>query len=80
MEPNSRGVWVICISVVLGAIDTLAIILRFIARRRSKMGLAADDWLIAASLIPAHCMVVIAGFCDFTSTWFNLTLVLTIPG
>lgn len=64
MEQNPRGVWVISITVVLGVIDTLAIILRFIARRRSKMGLGADDWLIAASLVPAHCMVVIAGFCE----------------
>jgi hypothetical protein len=41
-------------------IDTLAVVLRFIARRKSKLRLALDDWLIAASLIPAHCMIIIA--------------------
>lgn len=65
MEPSPRGVWVICISVALGVIDTLAVILRFIARRKSKSGLALDDWLIAASLIPAYFMIMIAGFCEF---------------
>ena len=65
MESNPRGVWVICVSVVLGVIDTLAVILRFIARRKSESGLAMDDWLIAMSLIPAYFMIIIAGFCKF---------------
>jgi hypothetical protein len=48
-------------------IDTLAVVLRFIARRKSKLRLALDDWLIAASLIPAHCMIIIAVICNVVS-------------
>lgn len=69
MEPNRRGVLVICLSVALGVIDTLAVILRFIARRKSESGLAMDDWLIALSLVPAYCMIIIAGFCESVSSW-----------
>lgn len=67
MEPNPRGVLVICISVALGVIDTLAVIVRFIARRKSESGLAMDDWFIAMSLVPAYFMIMIAGFCEYVS-------------
>ena len=68
MTSNSRGIWVVSISVVLGIIDALAVMLRFVARRKCKSGLAMDDWLLAASLIPNFCMIVIAGFCDLVSS------------
>lgn len=77
MESNPRGVLIVCLSVVLGIIDLLAVVLRFIARRRSKSGLGLDDWFIAASLIPAYCMIIIAGFCDFFYTPIRPTLLLT---
>lgn len=67
MASNPRGVWIVCVSVMLGIIDTLAVILRFVARRKIKAGFAMDDWLIAASLVPAFIMIIIAGFCNLVS-------------
>ncbi len=67
MKSNPRGLLVLCVSACLGVIDTLAVVLRFIARRKSKLRLALDDWLIAASLIPAHGMIIIAVICNVVS-------------
>lgn len=63
MVANPRGDAVVRVSIVLGVIDTLAVILRFMARRKSKAKIAADDWIIAASLLPAYAMIVSCGFC-----------------
>lgn len=49
--------------VALGIIDTFAVMLRFLSRKKTVIGINADDWLILASLIPAYAMIVAAGFC-----------------
>ena len=47
------------VSIAFGVINTAAVALRLLARTRTKASLAADDALIAASLIPLYGMVVI---------------------
>lgn len=47
--------------VAVGAAVTIAILLRMVARRRSKAAFTIDDWLIVASLIPTSGMLVCGG-------------------
>ncbi|MCJ1463094.1 hypothetical protein MMC07_001699 [Pseudocyphellaria aurata] len=54
MSPNPRGNNVMYWTIVLGVIDTLAVALRFLARKRSGTKIATDDWMIMASLVPAY--------------------------
>lgn len=60
---NKRGDTIMNISIAIAIIVTFAIILRFIARKKTKASLAADDWFILASLIPTYAMLVIASIC-----------------
>lgn len=60
---NKRGDTIMNISISIAIIVTFAIILRFIARKKTKAALAADDWFIVASLIPTYAMLVIASIC-----------------
>lgn len=55
-----RGDIILNISIAIVVIVAIAIILRFIARKKTKISLAADDWLILASLVPTSAMLVIA--------------------
>lgn len=57
---NVRGHAVIIASIAIGLIDAFAIILRFIARKKTTAKLAADDWILLASLLPAYTMIIIA--------------------
>ncbi len=52
-----------CIAV--GVTVTIAVVLRLVARLRSKAVIAVDDWLIVASLIPTYGMLVCGGFSQF---------------
>lgn len=59
-------------SIMFGVIDTLAVMLRFFVRKKSDTKIAADDWMILASLVPAYCMIVSASFCEslsFRCSW-----------
>lgn len=48
---------IINLSIAVGVIDTFAVVLRFIARWQSNAAFAADDWLMAASLVPLYGMI-----------------------
>lgn len=60
---NVRGETIVNTSIAIDIIVTFAVILRFIARKKTKASLAADDWFILASLVPAYAMLVIASIC-----------------
>lgn len=60
---NGRGETIVNTSIAIAIIVTIAVILRFIARKKTKAMLAADDWFILASLVPAYAMLVIASIC-----------------
>ncbi|KAI4088080.1 MAG: hypothetical protein LQ344_006342 [Seirophora lacunosa] len=59
---NPRGIAILSICIACGIIETLAVALRFIARRKIKARLQIDDWLIFASLWPNYTMIVTGGF------------------
>lgn len=59
-------------TVVFGVIDTLAVMLRFFVRKKAGTKIAADDWMIMASLVPAYFMIASASLCEllsFASSW-----------
>lgn len=58
---NPRGDAMLYACVAVGAAVTIAILLRMVARRRSKAAFTIDDWLIVASLIPTSGMLVCGG-------------------
>ena len=50
------------ISAAVGIIDTVAVLLRFSARQKSKANFGVDDIFIASSLIPLYGMIVSSVF------------------
>lgn len=64
MSPNPRGDTVVRCTIAFAVIDTLAIMLRFYVRRKSVTKIAADDWVIMASLVPAYFMVAATILCE----------------
>lgn len=60
---NARGYGVLAATIAMGIIDFFAVILRFLARKKIKAKLEADDWLILVSLLPAYAMNAIAAIC-----------------
>lgn len=63
MSLNPRGDRVVHLTIVLGVIDTLAVILRFSVRKINGIKIGADDWMILASLVPAYCMIISTNLC-----------------
>ncbi|MCJ1267410.1 hypothetical protein MMC22_007295 [Lobaria immixta] len=63
MSPNTRGDRIVRWTVVFGVIDTLAVMLRFFVRKKAGTKIAADDWMIMASLVPAYFMIASASLC-----------------
>lgn len=59
LDGNPRGELVIKVTIVCGILETLAVILRLVARWRSKAAFAADDWWIVATLIPSYAMLTV---------------------
>ena len=59
MPENPVGNQVIRVSIVLGALITLAVALRLLARWKSKANFAIDDVLIIISVLPQYVMIVI---------------------
>lgn len=57
MASNARGTQVIWISTALNIVATIAVLLRLLARWRSKAPYAADDFLIILSLVPQYVML-----------------------
>lgn len=63
MEPiNHRGHAILSVCIACGVIETVAVALRFLARRRMKARLQIDDWFIFASLWPNYIMIITGGF------------------
>ena len=56
-QDNPRGAQAINVSIAVGVIAPVAVLLRLVARSRSKAPLAIDDWLIIASLLPLFAMI-----------------------
>ena len=56
-QANPRGAQAINVSIAVGVIASVAVLLRIVARSRSKAPLAIDDWLIVASLLPLFAMI-----------------------
>ena len=64
MASNSqRGALTFRVGIALGTIATLTVLLRFLARWRSKARFGADDCLIIISLIPSYGMIVESYLC-----------------
>ena len=63
-EPvNRRGHAILAICIVCGVVESVAVALRFLARRKLKARLQVDDWFIFASLWPNYAMIITGGFC-----------------
>ena len=62
---NHRGHAILTISIVCGVLETVAVALRFLARRKIASRYRADDWLLLSSLIPNYAMIVAGGFREF---------------
>ena len=68
-HPNPRGDAVNRMGIGVGVVLAVVVGLRFLARWRSKASFAADDWFIAASLVPLYGMIVTASFSMFLLTF-----------
>ena len=53
--------------VFLGAISTIAVALRLLARRRTTVPIGADDLWVIGSLIPEYGMVISGTFSELQS-------------
>ncbi len=60
---NVHGDAVVVASIILSIVITVSIILRFLARMKTRAGIGADDWTIMASLIPAYVMIILSVLC-----------------
>ena len=66
----------IVLSILLDIIVTIALILLFLARRRSKADFAIDDVLLVVSVIPQYVMVILCVIVpsrDLRTDFFVLT-------
>ena len=73
---NHRGHVILSICIACGVIQTFAVALRFLARRRMKTRLQIDDWFIFASLWPNYAMIIAGGFRQYLNVnmeWCVLT-------
>ena len=66
-QNNPRGAQAIYVSIAVGVIVPIAVLLRIVARSRSKAPLAIDDWLIVASLLPLFAMISASILSQFTT-------------
>ena len=62
---NQRGHAILIISIACGVLETIAVALRFLARRKIAAKYRADDWLLLSSLIPNYAMIAAGGFREF---------------
>lgn len=58
---NNRGRAILTICIACGVVETVAVALRFVSRRRMKARLQIDDWFIFASLWPNYAMIALGG-------------------
>lgn len=62
---NHIGDRVFQAGVALAVLATVAVLLRFIARWKTKARFAADDLLIVISLLPFYGMVILSGLGEY---------------
>ena len=65
MLSSALGNQVIQVGVVVATLETFAVILRLLARWKSKAVFAADDILVVMSLIPSYVMVLVGVLSPF---------------
>lgn len=73
MSPNPRGDMVLRVTIVFGVIDTLAVMLRFLVRKKRGTKIGADDWMVMASLLPVYSMISTTYLCGLLSSRRFLT-------
>ena len=61
---DHRGQVILAVSIVCGLFETVAVFLRFLARRKLGAQWLIDDWLIVVALVPNYAMIVAGGFCQ----------------
>ena len=66
-QANPRGAQAINVSIAVGVLAPVAVLLRIVARSKSKAPLAIDDWLIVASLLPLFAMISASILSQFTT-------------
>lgn len=59
---NDRGNALLSVSIAFGVLETIAVALRFLSRRKLGVKWQIDDWLIFVALIPNYAMIIIFGF------------------
>jgi hypothetical protein len=66
VQYNAHSSGIIALIVIFGSLSILAVILRFVARSRTKAKYGADDWFAVASLISvlAYMGIMIWGVFD----------------
>ena len=62
---NEHGHAILSVSIACGILETVAVALRFVARRKLGARYRWDDWLILISLVPNWGMVIIGGVCEY---------------
>lgn len=62
---NTRGHAILMVTIACGALETIAVALRFVARRKLGAKYRSDDWLILLSLFANYGMIVVGGFREF---------------
>lgn len=74
---NPKGAGVYHVGLALGILTTVAVILRLVARWKSKARFAVDDLLIILSLIPWYGMVVLSylGLYLLVARLFKMSLI-----
>ncbi len=60
LAENPRGARVYHVGIALGVLTTVAVLLRLLARWKTKAKFAADDISIVISLIPFYVMIVLS--------------------
>ena len=75
---NPRGQAILNISIALGVLETVAVALRFLARRRLGARLWTDDWLILVALFTNYGMIIDSAFGIQLAMSLNVMLGLTV--
>ena len=63
MVANPRGLAVVYADIALSVLVTIFVLLRVLARQRSKLPFGADDWLVIATMLPFFVMSGLGDAC-----------------
>ena len=62
-----RGHTILSVSVACGVLETIAVVLRFLARKKISARWRADDWIILLSLLLNYTMMIAGGLRGFVA-------------